>query len=340
MADGSSTRKSTGIIGQESFRCKICGNGADNTTHVVREMMFKTGEEFIYVKCGQCGTLQLQNPPHEMARYYPPEYYSLGEPLLRKDNPLKAFVRHQRARYLLTGNGVGGRMVAKRIGTPPYFQWLRKLFEHYSISFQSRIVDIGCGSGDLLLCMQKDGYSKLVGVDPFTAKDFKFGSLEILKREIFDLGGTFDCAMMHHALEHVPDPSKTMRHIHHLLRPAGGALIRIPIFSEPVWKEYYTDWFGFEAPRHFYIFTVKAFTDLAQQAGFAIKEIVYDSGSFTLYGSEQNRRNISIMDERSYFVNPNKSIFSNQQMLEFQKKAEMMNEDKQGDMAAFYLTKM
>lgn len=325
---------------RESFRCGICGNQMHNTTHVVREMMFKTGEQFVYVQCGQCGTLQLQYPPLDMARYYPRSIIRLESLYLTKDNFLKSFLRHRRAQYLLTGKSFLGKAITQRIGTPWYFQWLSKLFSYYSISMQSRILDVGCGSGDLLLCMQKDGYSNLVGVDPFTTKEFKFGSLEILKRRLVDVEGIFDCIMMHHALEHVPDPLQTMRHIHHLLRPAGGALIRIPIFSEPMWKEYYTNWIDFDAPRHVYIFTAKSFSDLAHQAGFSIREIVYESGNFTLYASEQNRRNISLTDERSYFVNPGKSIFSDQQMFEFQKKAEMMNKDKQGDRAAFYLTKI
>ena len=301
--------------------------------------MFKTGEEFAYQLCDDCGTLQLQNPPRDMGKYYPHDYYSFGEQILTKDNLLKSFLRRQRTQYLLTGKSVIGKVVAMRFGEPHYFQWLAKLYRYYSIELQSRILDVGCGSGDLLLCMQKDGYSNLVGVDPFTTKEFRFGSLEILKREVFEVKGIFDCIMMHHALEHVPDPFKTMRYLHQLLQPSGVALIRIPIFSAPMWKEYYTDWFGFEAPRHFYIFTVKSFTRLAEQTGFSIQEIVYDAGSFTIYASEQNRRNISIADERSYFVNPTKSIFSSSQMNEFQSKADTMNKNKQGDMAAFYLKK-
>ena len=195
---------------QGSSRCKICGNRAHNTTHIVREMMFKTGEEFAYLLCGECGTLQLQNPPHDMGKYYPPDYYSFGEQRLTEDNPLKSFLRrrlyaifaYRKERYRKTGRA--------EIREPHYFQWLAKLYRRYSIALPSRILDVGCGSGDLLLCMQKDGYSNLVGVDPFTTREFRFGSLEILKREVFDVKGIFDCIMMHHALEHVPDPFKTI----------------------------------------------------------------------------------------------------------------------------------
>lgn len=76
------------------------------------------------------------------------------------------------------------------------------------------------------------------------------------------------------------------------------------------------------------------------ESGFEIKKINYDSRSWQLWGSEQYSKNISLMDERSYYINPKNSIFTKNQIEDFEKQVIEFNKNGEGDQAEFYLQKI
>ena len=78
---------------------------------------------------------------------------------------------------------------------------------------------------------------------------------------------------------------------------------------------------------------------ISKKCGFEIKKIIFDSDEFQFWGSEQYIRNINLFDENSYGVNPDKSIFTKEQINLFAKEASELNENLDGDMACFYLYK-
>ena len=55
--------------------CRICGNTEKNLIHKAQEMMFGTRDEFDYLECSACGTLQIVEIP-DLSCYYPRDYYS------------------------------------------------------------------------------------------------------------------------------------------------------------------------------------------------------------------------------------------------------------------------
>jgi hypothetical protein len=40
--------------------CRVCGNSSGNRVHRAREMFAGTRDEFDYVECASCGTLQIR----------------------------------------------------------------------------------------------------------------------------------------------------------------------------------------------------------------------------------------------------------------------------------------
>jgi hypothetical protein len=70
-----------------------------------------------------------------------------------------------------------------------------------------------------------------------------------------------------------------------------------------------------------------------------LKETVYDSFAFQYWGSEQYLKDIPLNDERSYAVNPYKSIFSEHKISEYAIRSKALNAEQQGDQAAFYFHK-
>ena len=120
------------------------------------------------------------------------------------------------------------------------------------------------------------------------------------------------------------------------MAPGRFVLIRIPVVSA-AWGEYGVDWVQLDAPRHLYLHTEKSLGLLADQAGFRITNVDYDSWSFQFWGSEQYRMDIPLRDPRSYAVDPSRSSFTSAQMSAFQARAEEWNRDRRGDQACFFL---
>src|SRR6476619_3863930 len=60
--------------------CSICGVPLTGPLYHVLEMMLGFRHVFPYAECAGCGCLQLTSVPDDLARYYPPGYYSYHVP--------------------------------------------------------------------------------------------------------------------------------------------------------------------------------------------------------------------------------------------------------------------
>ncbi|HEX7117765.1 MAG TPA: class I SAM-dependent methyltransferase [Longimicrobiales bacterium] len=315
-----------------SAACRICGNGSGNREHLAREMMFGLREEFRYIECSGCGCLGILDPPADPSPYYPDDYYAMKPP--PRQSRVKRFLKRRLAAYGLRGTDLVGRLLAWRLGIPREVEWLRRA----GVDYHDAILDVGCGAGHLLLHLHALGFSNLTGIDPYLPADSApEPGVRLLKARIGDLAGSYDLVMLHHALEHVPDPRSVLEHVHRLLRPGRYALIRTPVAGSHAWRTYGTDWVQLDAPRHLVLFTEDGLRNLAERVGFSLEHIAYDSTGFQFWGSEQYRRDVPLMDDRSVAVNPDNSMFSPTQLRDFEARAAALNARRDGDQACFFL---
>ena len=316
--------------------CRICQNTSGNTNYVVREMMLGTKEEFDYFKCARCGCLQINNIPTDIARHYPDTYYSLQPQENKKTSFLKKFFKKQRLKYCLGEKSVTNKIIAKIYKPPPYLKW----FEGLNLKINSKILDVGCGSGDLLLGMNKEGFTNLSGVDPFITNDIRHkNNITIHKGDVSDLHSQFDCIMMHHSFEHAEDPLLLLAKVKEALTDKGCILIRIPLCDSYAWRTYREHWVQLDAPRHFFLHTKKSMSVLADTAGLRITNIVYDSNEFQFLGSEQYKQDIPLNAGHSFTNSPEKNIFTKEEVKQYRKLAAKLNGEQDGDQACFYLRK-
>jgi SAM-dependent methyltransferase len=316
-----------------TFKCRICGKAGGNARFTVREMMFGTGEEFDYVECAVCGCLQIEEIPTDLSPYYPENYYSFERPRARFYGRFK---RRRFARHAYGGRSLVGRLLAMR--TPPHAMsaWFRRA----GVRFDDTILDVGSGGGELLFELLDAGFTNVVGVDPFIARDLRHeGRILVMKRQLEEVEGEYDFITLHHSFEHLAEPHAALRQIQRLLKPNRFALLRLPLVSRFAWRKYATDWAQLDPPRHLYLHTPESVGVLARAAGFGVAGVACDSTAFQFWGSEQCRRGIPLMCERSYFVNPRGSIFSERDLRTFEAASAMLNENGDGDQAAFYLLK-
>jgi hypothetical protein len=114
-------------------------------------------------------------------------------------------------------------------------------------------------------------------------------------------------------------------------------MIRIPVKTDYIWNRYGVNWGSIDAPRHFYLHTLKSMDIIAARNNFKTEKVIFDSGIFQFYSSEQYIKDIPLRSENSYYLKSKKSIFSRSDIKEFQKKANELNRIHQGDGACFYL---
>jgi SAM-dependent methyltransferase len=317
-------------------QCRICAAVAAHEFFTAREMMLGLEDEFSYFQCARCGCLQIADIPLDLSKYYPPVYYSFKPPVIVAQNFLTSHLKTLRLRFWLAHHGVAGRMLAAHLKEPYFLAWMKNA----RLSPESKILDVGCGGGELLVDLFRYGFSDLTGVDANIPGDVVYSpKFRILKKELTALSGAglFDFIMLHHSLEHMPNQHEALSRVNKLLRPHGGALVRIPLADSWAWRTYGVHWVQLDAPRHFFLHTRNSFSLAAHNAGFEVADVIFDSSEFQFWGSEQYKAGIPLSDDRSFSKNPARFLFSEARMAAFKAQARELNKRQEGDMACFLL---
>lgn len=320
------------------MKCRICGNTDGNSSYTVAEKKIGLGDTFSYFQCRRCDCLQIGAIPGDMSRYYPPDFNSfIIEPGRLYENVLYGPLLKLRDSYAIFGKGLVGKL-------------LYRVFPNHNLralsllkaSFDSSILDVGCGNGYDLYALNKLGFRSTLGIDLFIPRDIIYpNGTTVLKGDIISLpkDRTWDIIMFHHSFEHMDDPLGVLRSAATLLAPDGTCIIRVPVVPSYAWDHYRENWVQIDAPRHFFLHSVKSMQILAEQSGLTISEPVYDSTSLQFYGSEEYLRDIPLNSSRSYHMNRSNSVISRRQVRLYEKRAAVLNREKQGDQAIFYLTR-
>lgn len=315
--------------------CKICNNSENNKEFKIREMMFGVRDEFTYFECSKCGCLQIAKIPKNMVKYYPSNYYSFKKNL-SNNNFIKQIFKRKRDEYALFKKGFIGKVIYRK-----YPNYIFDMVGIMKIYYNSSILDMGCGAGNLLYSLNKMGFKNLVGVDPYIDEDIIDGNIKILKRTINNLPNNkkFDLIISNHSFEHISNQLEILVKISKILSENGACLLRMPTKTKYIWDQYGINWVQIDAPRHFYLHSIKSFKLLVEKSGLKLNDIIFDSTEFQFWGSEQYKQNIPLKAKNSYSVNPEKSIFTKEQIVKYKKLAKELNKNGQGDQAAFILKK-
>jgi len=116
-------------------------------------------------------------------------------------------------------------------------------------------------------------------------------------------------------------------------------MLRIPIFPSYAWEKYGVDWFNLDAPRHYYLHSLKSIELLVENSNFQVTDIIYDSNESQFWGSEQYKKDIALHDQNSYYINKKLSLFSKNNINDFKLQADRLNETQMGDTVCIYLNK-
>lgn len=313
------------------LQCRICLNEEGNKAFSTREMMFGFRDTFNYFECVSCGTVQISQIPSNIEKYYPADYYSYTQNE-NVDLSFKDWRKGKVFQYYYGKKTIKGFLLASFSSKPP--NWMKK--EYFDLN--SKILDIGSGSGKLLLEMQRGGFKNLTGADPFIEANIEYGNgLTIYKETFTNIDEKFDCIMFHHSFEHMDNPEEIFNHLSHTLTDKGFALIRIPVADSLSFKKYRENWVNLDPPRHFYLHTDKSIEILAKKTGLIVTDKFRDANQFQFYGSELYKNNIPLEE---YNKGLHQHYFSKSQIRAFRKEANRLNKINKGDWACYYLQKI
>ena len=166
----------------------------------------------------------------------------------------------------------------------------RSLFPHVPEDRKTRILDIGCGDGSVLLLLREMGYENISGIDlspENVALCHEAGlgcvdkhdalALESYRKE----DGPWDVVLCMDIIEHIPPESTVglLLSIRQRLAPGGRVVVQTPNLAYCL-----SNWVRYADPTHTTGFTEKSLATVLRSAGFARVEVYPVWHATTLLG--------------------------------------------------------
>lgn len=102
-----------------------------------------------------------------------------------------------------------------------------------------RVLDAGCGTGELAYEIAKNGAAEVIGIDyspeaiVIAQKKHQHSALSYQCKTIDDVGGRFDAVVSLGTLEHMDDPLQALRRLKSLLHKKGDLVLTCPNWLNP-----------------------------------------------------------------------------------------------------------
>ena len=263
--------------------CRECGAPARQVHEGMRDRHFGVPGTWSVVECASCERLWLDPPPDADAlgaaydEYYthdagPPAGF---EPWLKRAVPAARLGYRDRVGAM---SRLGGALLS-------CFGPLRTIGERAVLWLEARpgarVLDVGCGSGELLERMRDLGWQVAgVELDPEGARAARerTGADVVASLDDVEPGG-FDAVVLDHVLEHLADAGETLRGCLRALRPGGVLALATPNPGAAARERYGASWLHWDPPRHLELRGEGAMRAVVEGAGFEIDRIFTCAGS-------------------------------------------------------------
>lgn len=147
-----------------------------------------------------------------------------------------------------------------------------KIIKKYSN--RNRILDIGCGTGELLSYLKSKDFI-VTGLEPnIKARDFAINNhnLDIYSNDYITnfKDSSFDTITLWHVLEHIYNVNYFLSEVKRILSENGTLIIAVPINNSYDSEHYGKCWAAYDVPRHIYHFNQDTINRLLAKFGFKL----------------------------------------------------------------------
>jgi SAM-dependent methyltransferase len=260
-------------VTEDPHHCPLCGGSLGAPLLRSPDRFHGSPGTFSVVRCGSCRvgvTLPVAVGATQLAAFYPSTYgaYELPAGLA---GLLSRIIQRLQARRALR--------------TSPLESLVRRS--------PGRLLDVGCGRGDLGTWFLRQGWT-VVGVEPSAdacalartrGLDARAGTLAEAELP----PGSFDAVVFRQSLEHVSDPAADLARARAALRADGLLAVSVPNFGCWQRRRFMGRWFHLDLPRHRFHFDAAALRGALARAGFYDIHVSTASSTVGLAGSLQYR---------------------------------------------------
>ncbi len=148
------------------------------------------------------------------------------------------------------------------------------------LSKDDTVLDVGCGKGEVLYCLMKEGFN-IEGVDPYFRPIYDVPELNErihtnnLKEAGFPDGG-FSVVMMWSVMEHISNPIELLEEVARVTKSGGRLVISVPNFKTLQHRLVKEHWPGFGPPEHLFVYSPDGLSKLLGGFGFKPRKRLYD----------------------------------------------------------------
>lgn len=276
--------------------CDLCHKDRTVLLFEATERITTDHMKFRVVQCSNCGLVYVDPRPSrdEIASYYPKETYDAYQPShgVRKLKQLLKELVWKSAPGYSRRSGMLKTILGRCLG----FFVLPQMEIIIPFKESGKILDVGCGNGEMIGWMKKYGW-ETYGIDMSRQACVQAAEHGIkaftgeLKQAHFQ-AEYFDVIVISHVLEHVHNPLSLLQECNHILKKEGHLIISVPNFGCFDSQLFGRSWFQIDAPRHLYHFTSDTLDKMCQGAGFQVNKWksklplpLYDKSSIKIYRS-------------------------------------------------------
>lgn len=286
---GPETMEITQIKTAPSPACLVCGSEGRVLHADLRDRLFGAPGGWTFTKCVNpgCGLLWLDPMPLEAELWKAYQAYYTHEPLHRAVGAHGSLAVEI---YRAIANGYLRRRLGYRQGVGPRWYGSLSPLSHLipggpdqlaarAMYFDApgkgaRLLDVGCGEGQMLRRFQRLGWhAEGVDPDPVAVATGRAQGLAILEGDVEGqhfAADSFDAVSMNHVIEHVFDPAGVLQEIDRILKVGGTLVIVTPNVRSWGHAHFGEDWRGLEPPRHLHLFTIEALRSLVGRVGLRV----------------------------------------------------------------------
>jgi len=263
--------------------CYLCGHQGQSLYTNLSDRLFGVKGHWNLDKCtnSDCQLVWLNPMPNtdDLPKLYE-DYYTHAPPKKNASNTIQNFIQNSTKAYTL-----------RKYNYPPQKLSLFSKIASYLISLnpaltanldfstfylpytkKGRILEIGCGNGQMLQTMETLGWDATgIDFDPKSIETAKALGLDVRQGDISKQQfppESFDAIVMSHVIEHLPDSAETLSICNSLLRPGGKLIAITPNTTGFIHNRFKQNNLHLDPPRHLYLFNRNSLKTVARKAGF------------------------------------------------------------------------